>query len=218
MDRELARIIVANAMEWGLILLPLAVYLLVLGLGINRQRRPVLITGPRNMLGVLLALSGFLLLGPPSWVAQFFLKYGPKGYWSAYAAYLLVLGLLCWWLIRRQRDRLVIYNIEPALFAEVLEDALRETEVRYSATPGRIALAQGRLVLDIEPSFLLHNVSLRWHGKDESLRRTIEAKLIDALAGVESHFNPAASLLSMFGFILLSFTVFAALLFYWIVM
>ena len=49
---------------------PLAIYLLILAL-INSRRRPTMISGPWDFALVLLALSGFILVGGPSILAQF---------------------------------------------------------------------------------------------------------------------------------------------------
>jgi hypothetical protein len=46
-----------------LALLPLAVYLLVLG-GLQLSRRPLLVTGARDLVALGLGLSGIMLIGP----------------------------------------------------------------------------------------------------------------------------------------------------------
>src|SRR5437016_2779703 len=53
------------ALIFVVFLLPLAVYLLLLG-HINRQPRPVVVSGTWDFIGVLFAGSGFLLFGGPA--------------------------------------------------------------------------------------------------------------------------------------------------------
>jgi hypothetical protein len=199
-------------MEWAIMLLPLAVYLLLMGLAVNRRARPLAVRGSRNMAGVLVALSGFLLFGPFTWVAHGFRDWGPTAYWLAYSGYLLVLGLVCGVLIRRQRNSLVLYNTPPPLFADLLQDVLNELAIPYTATPGRIAFAQGSLTLDIDSSLVLNNVTLRWRGREPELRQRIEARLLEELRQVDfsgAGSSAASSLLILAALALLAFIVFA---------
>lgn len=206
--------VAGNAMEWALILLPLAIYLLIVGLGINRQKHPVVVRGDRNTAGLLLGLSGFLLLGPPSWVAHLFLHQGTLSYWLAYVAYVLVLALLARRLMLRYRGVLVIYNIQPMAFAEVLQEVLTELGVPYTATPGRVALDGGRTVLDIDSVVPLSNVSLHWYGGEHPLREKIEHSLVQALGEVEASDNLSPVLLAFSSFVLFAFIVAATVLYF----
>jgi hypothetical protein len=98
-------------------LVPLALYLLVLGL-INLSRRPRLTTGVRDMAALALAVSGFVAIGPlellmPIAAAN---QFGPYVWLLLLALYVLgvTLGILL------MRPRLVIYNcsleqLRPAL-------------------------------------------------------------------------------------------------------
>lgn len=210
---QLLQQIAAHAMEWALILLPLAVYLLVLGLGVNRRRHPVMVRGDKNLLGLLLGLSGFLLLGPPSWLAHPFLRWGSPTYWLAYLGYVCVLTGICWGLMFRQRHTWVIYNIDPFVCTEILQEILAELNIPYTATPGRIAFANGRLMLDIDSTSLLYNVSLRWHGGEPALRKAVEDRLAQVLAEVETRDNPAAVLLTFVASMLFMLILFAGGLF-----
>lgn len=213
MTFPLLQSIIANAMEWAVILLPLMLYLLVLGLGVNRSRHPVAVRGHWNMVGLLLGLSGFLLIGPPTWTAHFFKSWGWFWYGVAYVGYLTVLGFFCVWLIRRQRRVLVIYNIDPAIFAEVLQEVLSEVPVPHTATPGRMAFSEGRAIMDIEALALLHNVSLRWRGEDDSVRESVEQRLMQTLPEVESGHNPSTGILTLAACFIGVFIVFAVALY-----
>jgi len=110
--------------------LPVAIYLLVLG-SINQRRRPVLVSGTLDFIGILFAVSGFLLLGGPAVLSSlnehgrlFWLQGKPGGadadglwqFWLFVSAFyfLVVVGvaaLVLW----RQRRLTSIYNVEPGM-------------------------------------------------------------------------------------------------------
>jgi hypothetical protein len=124
-------------------LFPLGIYLLVLG-HINRQPRPVFVSGTWDFVGILFAASGFLLFGGPailsgvneSW-RQFWLLGDTVSarddfarqwlFWLTLSALyftLVVAGsaLILW----RQRQVASIYNAESALVEGVIEEVCEE--------------------------------------------------------------------------------------------
>jgi hypothetical protein len=124
-------------------LFPLATYCLYLAF-LNRGRHPALVRGTWDFAGVLLAASGFLILGGPmilnglyeqrrlAWVlggkVQFFPGLGGND-WFVWALFWTVyyLGLVAgsaWFLLRRRRQ-LSIYNVDADQLDGVLADALR---------------------------------------------------------------------------------------------
>jgi hypothetical protein len=199
--------------EWAVMVAPLAIYFLFLARFVYRRRRPTAISGVWNMLGVFLAASGFLLLGAPSWLAAPFRAWGDIAYAAAYGAYLCLLFLVVLIVVRRQRKSLVLLNINPNDFACVMQEVLAEAHVDYTATPGRIALAGGQLVIDLESSYVWNSVVLDWHGDDQELRARIESSLRKALGGVESGKGPAALLLVMMAAALVLFACFGLALY-----
>jgi hypothetical protein len=227
--------IIGHAVEWALILAPLIAYLLALGFFVNRRRHPLVMSGPMNMLFVLLACSGFFLIGPPSWLVHTFkhegagrdgmlllvpakyehlLNDGATRYFIAYGVYVALLAALSSWLLRRQRRFTVVYHIEPTQFSELLARVLDEMALPYTATPGRIALAEGRLVLDLETSYLFNNVCLRWLGDERDLRQAIERRLMTELAREESGPNAAATILSLAAACLIGLVIFPTIVYF----
>jgi hypothetical protein len=118
-------------------LFPLAVYLLVLGV-INRRRRPLLVSGVWDGVGLLFAVSGFLLFAGPAvfsslnerWRVYWLLGQsdaalaGPDGVWQLWVFlsivyFALVVGgaVYYFW---RQRHVTAIYHVE----AEEVEQAV----------------------------------------------------------------------------------------------
>jgi len=227
--------IIGHAVEWAVILLPLIIYLLVLGFAVNRRRRPLMMSGPVNMFFLLLACSGFFLFGPPSWLvhpfrhegaasrfliallpAQFgsVLSHGTHRYFIAYSVYVAVLLSVAAWLMTRQRRFTFVYNIDPVQFGEFLAAQLEEMQVRYTATPGRLALAEGQLVLDLESSYLLNNVCMHWIGREPALRDKIERRLREALAREEGGPNAASAILSLAAACLIGLVLFPTIVYF----
>ncbi len=110
---------------------PLAIYLLILGV-LNRRRRPLLVSGVWDGIGLLFGASGFLLFAGPAifsslserWRAYWLLGHGgasmagPDGAWQFWVFlsvlyFLLVVGGAAF-LLWRQRTLTAIYNVEAA--------------------------------------------------------------------------------------------------------
>jgi hypothetical protein len=122
-------------------LFPVAVYFLALAV-INGRRRPTMVSGPWDFVGVLFATSGFLLVGGP-WIltnlntewrnlllqgrfgglngqtSQWW--YFWIGLWTVYFG-AVVAGSA--YLLQRRRIVTVIYNVEPAMVEEALAQTL----------------------------------------------------------------------------------------------
>jgi hypothetical protein len=130
-------------------LLPLAIYLLVLG-ALQRRRHSVLVSGPWDFVGILFATSGFLLFGGPAALSSlsdrwrmFWLigRQGPNNneegawlFWVFLAAvyFLAVLGGAAF-LLWRQRNSTSIYNAT----LQSVEEALGQVFVRLGLNPVR---------------------------------------------------------------------------------
>jgi hypothetical protein len=118
---------------------PLAVYSLILAY-LNRHPHPVMVPGPWDFAGVLLAGSGLLLVGGPAiltsiyeqwrlaWLLgriRFFQNLGENWYfwvglWVGYFVFIVVGAS---WVLWRQRTKTSIYNVHPDVFMEVFLQA-----------------------------------------------------------------------------------------------
>jgi hypothetical protein len=120
-------------------LLPLAVYLLALGI-VNRRRGPLLVSGVWDAAGLLFALSGFLCFGGPAaltgleerWRVYWLLGRGPAPAdgWSPglilSAAYFVVVVAAAGLLLAGRRRLTAVYNADPDAVAVALEEACAE--------------------------------------------------------------------------------------------
>jgi hypothetical protein len=115
--------------------LPLAVYLVVLGV-VNRRPHPVMVSGTWDFIGLLFAASGFLLLSGPAilsslqerWRLYWLLGQAPSpgadGDWPLWMLLtipyfaLILLGAV--WGFRRRRHSTSIYNVQPATVEQML--------------------------------------------------------------------------------------------------
>lgn len=141
-------------------LVPLALYLLLIG-WINRQPRPLLVSGTLDFIGILFAASGFLLVGGPAvlsslnerWRMFWILGEGGRALWMfgessgisegldgarqlwvfLAALYFFVVIVICGWVLWGRRATTAIYNVEPA----VAESAIIEACGHLGLTPIR---------------------------------------------------------------------------------
>jgi hypothetical protein len=125
--------------------LPLSLYFFYLA-ALNRAPRAVIVSGVWDVVGVLGALSGFLLIGGPailsglyeqwriSWLLGSFQRLREiRGDWNAwimlYAAYFVGVITFAAWFILQARNRTSIYNVDPHEFESTLRRALEESGI-----------------------------------------------------------------------------------------
>lgn len=192
MDRLRLERLSAGLLEWAVMLLPLLVYLLYLAMFVNRQRRPVVVSGAADQVFLLVGISGFLLVGPLTWPLHYLRGYWEGWYWIGYAAYVSLVSGLALGSIRRQRACYVVYNVDPTEFVEVLREVLKGLGIQYVATPGRLAWQDNQCVLDVAASYLGYSVTLRWQSDQGHWRVRVEPRLTAALKGVQVEGNQAS--------------------------
>jgi hypothetical protein len=206
---------------------PLAIYCLTLSY-VNRSRHPVMVRGTWDAVGLLFALSGFLLLGGPAilngfyeqrrlaWVAgQHDMLPGldslPWAVWAAvWVGYFVAVAGLSARMIWRRRNDTCIYNVEHDAFELSLAKALEHLGLAGTRTadavviepdaaepgrdPARPLLAGGTsVVLEIEASPAMRNVTLSWPEEVGFLRTEVERELARVFEDVPSGPNHAAA-------------------------
>lgn len=138
-------------------LVPLAMYLMVLGL-INLSRRPWLISGPRDTAALAVALSGMLVIGP----FDLFLPHAAAARFGAFvwvllgALYVFATTLLLFY----QRPRMTIYNFTSRQLRIVLEPLAKSLDPDASWIGNHLSLPKLDVDLQVEPFTAMRNVSL----------------------------------------------------------
>jgi hypothetical protein len=185
-------------------LFPLSLYCLFLAM-LHQRRRPTMISGPWDFAGVLIALSGFLIVGGSTLVfalngvARDWLLRGVS--WQTFAdthdregwvtlllwgAYILVLvgGAILLFYFRRKT--LALYNIDPDELEDVLKGMLERLGLRWKRIGNRWTVEQNDQALaafDADGSAVMRYVALRWRFMaSESVRADLEAELARDLA------------------------------------
>jgi hypothetical protein len=182
---------------------PLAIYLLVLGI-INLSRRPVVVSGGRDLLALGIAVSGMIAIGPvelflPMDVAIFF-----GGYVWLLLAVLYGLTILLMALVRR--PRLNVYNISEAELRQVLGQLAVLLDPGSQWTGEILILPRLGVQLMIDTVRPLRNVSLISIGERQSYEgwAQLEAALANELAAVRVPPNPRGLTLALIGSVLLA--------------
>lgn len=152
--------------EFLIAVLPLAMYLVLLGL-INLRRRPYVLTGAREAMLVGLALSGLAIVGP----MELFFPQQAANQFGAYIWLLLIvfylLVVMLWILIAR--PRLVVYNISSAQLRAVLSEAANRLDPDSRWAGDALALPQLNVQLYVDTFDAMRNVSLISTGADQNL-------------------------------------------------
>ncbi len=168
---------------------PLAVYLLLLGM-INLSRRPLLVTGGRDLAALGVGVSGLILVGPVELLL-------PEDAINAYQKYvwllLVVMYSLCVSLAALlSRPRLTIYNMSAEQLRPVLAEAINGLDQDARWAGSSLVLPRVHVELHLEPNPVMRNVSLVASGDEQSYAgwRQLEAALADKLKPAESPSNP----------------------------
>jgi len=177
-------------------LIPPAIYLMTLTFR-NRGRHPILLAGHWDFVGVVFALSGFLLFGGPAILGALYQRWridwilgrtrilnGIADHWvfwvSLWVLYFAAVSGCVALLIGRRRNQTSIYNIEPDDFAPLFLDVLKRLGVASSWNgTSRVVVGEpeGRTAVDIESFPILRHVTLRWLGDHDGIRDPVEEEL-----------------------------------------
>ncbi|NLY02859.1 MAG: hypothetical protein GXY83_42945 [Rhodopirellula sp.] len=195
-----------DPLRLALALGPVAIYLLLLG-AINLARRPLLVSGARDVLALGLAVVGLVVIGPIELFFPMFaaILFGPYVWGLLLSLYALGLVLL----VLTIRPRLVIYNIAPEELRSILADRAvqLDTEARWAGDA--LVLPNLGVQLAIEPLPAMRNVSLVANGPKQNYLgwRRLEKELATALWELEVPRNRHAVSLVVAGILLLMFIV-----------
>ncbi|MBX3411674.1 MAG: hypothetical protein KF708_03060 [Pirellulales bacterium] len=160
-----------------LALLPLGVYLVVLG-GLQLSRRPILVSGGRDLAALGLALSGIAIIGP----IELFL---PRAAANTFGVYVWPLVMACYFLlvilaVLTARPRLTAYNVSLDELRPLLGEVALGLDADARWAGASLSLPRLGVELHIEEFSPMHNVALvaandrqrydGWHRLERALR------------------------------------------------
>lgn len=185
-----------DVLHLGIALIPLAVYLLVIGIA-NLSRRPRVTSGGRDSAALGLGLSGFLVAGPmelllPESTAE---RLGSHVYvWGLMLA-LYGLGLIL--LVLSGRPRLIIYNARQEQLRPLLAEVAHQLDPDARWAGNCLWLPRIGVQLHLEPARLMRLVQLVSAGNRQNLLgwRMLEEALVQRLQGEESRPNPIGGMM-----------------------
>src|SRR5262245_60953149 len=225
-----------DALIFVVFLVPLALYLLVLG-WINRQSRPIIVPAVWDFLGILFAASGFLLAaGPPAlptlherW--RLFWLFGEgnpvAGLDDAFQVWLF-LALLYFllvvagsaWVLYNRRAITCIYNTEPAVVESMLVEVCEQVGLKPVHSGNLFVFGMEKTtdsaghnaILELDSFDSMKHVTLHWDPADSPLRPVVEAELGRRLLREGSPYHETGTWLNMAGCGLLVLALLAVVL------
>lgn len=163
-------------------LLPLGIYLLVMGL-LTIKRKPTLITSGQEALLVGFALSGFVLIGP---IELFFPTgaYATLGEWVWFIL-LLLYGLIVVLFSLQRAPGWSVLGLDSQCLRAVLSQVLKDASIEHAWLGNQIEIPQWNLRAIVEPSRGFANTShLSPCGKQHHLIGWYELEKHVATSGV----------------------------------
>lgn len=172
-------------------LVPLAGYLLLLGL-INLRQRPFLTTGGSDLMAIGVALSGLALVGPLE-------LFRPEALTREIGNFIWLFLLVFYWLwlmvvVLVARPRLVIYNISVEELHPVLAEAAGRLDPDARWAGNHLALPGLGVQLHLDSLDVMRNVSLASSGSRQNIDgwRRLARELAEPLRQMRVKSNPRA--------------------------
>lgn len=162
-------------------LAPLALYLLLLA-ALNLLRRPVLMTGVRDIAALGFGVSGMMLVGPIELLHPQSAVNQLGTYIWVLSAGLYALGLAL--VILLSRPRLVVYNISADELRPLLATSIEGLDSQYRWAGTCLSLPNLNVQLHLESNALMRNVSLVANGDQHNPAgwRQLELALAEQLS------------------------------------
>jgi hypothetical protein len=199
-----------DALHLSIALVPLAVYLLLLGL-INLSTRPFVTTGMRDVAALGMAISGFIVAGP----MELFLPEAATNRFGGYVWLLLIaFYALCLTLIvLLMRPRLVIYNVNPDQLRAMLAEVVSELDSDARWAGDGLVLPRLGVQLHVELFGTMRNVQLVASGPRQSFTgwRRLELALAKVLHQTRAAPNPHGFTLMAVGVLLICLVTWRAM-------
>lgn len=182
---------------------PLALYCLLLGV-INLWRRPLILTGAKDLAFLALAVTGLVVVGP----LELFMPDAAVARFGGYVWLLLLsfYGLTVSLAILLSRPRLVIYNITTEQLRPVVADLAPKLDAQTRWAGDSLAMPELGVQLHIDNFPPLRNVSLVANGERQNFDgwRRLEKALAESLRMTRVAMLPRGLTLITAGLLLLA--------------
>jgi hypothetical protein len=195
---------IVDPLRLAIALVPVAAYVLVLGL-LNLRRRPFLNSGGCDLTALGIALSGLIFIGPMELLR-------PESATRSFGNYIWLFLLLFYWLwlllaVLLSRPRLVVYNISAEELHPILAEAAARLDPAARWAGNQLSLPGVGVQLHLDSFVAMRNVSLVASGGRQSLDgwRRLARELAPALRTMRVKSNPRS-----IGFLFVSFVLLAA--------
>lgn len=172
-----------DSLHFSVAILPLAVYLFLLGI-LNLRNRPFVTTGARDSAALAIGLVGFMVIGP---MKLFFPEAAASRFGMLVWLMLIVFYALCVSLsVLLMRSRIVIYNITLEHLRPILTGIAQRMDARSRWHGNALWMPEQKIHLHVEPVEWLRNVELTAGGNQQSYEawRTLEKELNQALRNI----------------------------------
>lgn len=184
-------------------LVPLAAYLLLLGL-VHLSRRPLVTSGARDAAALAVAMAGLMVVGPMELflIEDAAVLYGPL----VWAMMLLGFALLTMLIILAQRPRIVVYNISLGQLRPLLAEVVQRLDDQARWAGESVTMPQIGVHLHLEYAALLHNVQLVSSGPVQNLSawQVLEKQLANSLGKARHEATLLGALLALCGLVLMA--------------
>jgi hypothetical protein len=195
-----------DPLRLAIALLPLGAYLLLVG-AVNLRRRPVLVSGGRDLLALGAALSGLVFVGPLD-----LLRPEPATAEFGNFVWLLLLAFYWLWLVLivlLARPRLIAYNASAEELHPILAEAASRLDPDARWAGNSLALPELGVQLHLESYHLMRNVSLISSGGQQDLDgwRQLARELATSLRRVRVKPNPRGAAIVAVSLLLIAVSV-----------
>ncbi|TWT36676.1 hypothetical protein KOR34_16160 [Posidoniimonas corsicana] len=195
-----------DPLRTAIALIPLASYLLLLGL-VNLRRRPLVTTGANDLATLGMALSGLVFIGPIE-------LFRPEPATVKLGAYVWLLLLGLYWLglslvAMVVRPRLAIYNVTLEQLRPAVAEAVAQVDPDARWAGDSLVLPRLHVQLHLDSFPLMRHASLVSSGGEQSLEgwRRLKRALSRSLQGLTVSPNPRSVTLLTFAVLLFAISV-----------
>ncbi len=169
-----------NALHFAVASIPLAVYLVLLGI-LNLRRRAFVTTGARDSAALAIAIVGLMIVGP---MKLFFPETAGSRFGIFVWLMLLTFYGLCVSLsVLLMRSRIVLYNISSEHLRPILTHVARRLDPKSRWTGDALWMPERKVHLHVEPVEWVRNIELTAGGNQQSYEswRAIQKELHQSL-------------------------------------